>query len=151
VKVVIISDASFCPETGASGFCYWAVSGRGQKGGYGAISERVDNSITSEMMAMIQGLNDACANKLILTEDDVLFRTDCKAAIDAFRNERKNIGAQETELVNYLYNFRIAHRLKIKFEHVKGHTGEDDKLSFVQAQCDKLARISMKRARQLFL
>jgi ribonuclease HI len=147
MRATIIADASWCPNTHAAGYGYWIASDRGKQGGSGAIKDRVVNSIAAEMMALLNGLHDACRRGLVGAKDEALLQTDCQAAIDAFNGVRKNISSQELELVAYLAVLQKKVGFTVKFRHVKGHGAGDTARSFVNNTCDKLARSAMQRAR----
>ena len=150
MRVTIIADASHDPETKAAGYGFWIASQRGKKGGHGAFKERVVNNIAAEMMALLNGLYEACKLGLVQPNDAVLLQTDCMSAIDAFEGRRKRITPQEQELVTYFKHLRSTMNINTDFRHVKGHTAGMDSRSFVNNKCDELAGLAMRRARHYF-
>lgn len=150
MRVTIIADASYCPETRAAGYAFWIASGRGKRGGHGAIKDRVVNNIAAEMMALLNGLHQACVFGLVQPQDEVLLQTDCLAAIAAFENNRKSITKEELELVQYFLKLKSRASVSVVFRHVKGHTRGGEPRLWVSNKCDELAGAGMRQARHLF-
>lgn len=150
MRVTIIADASFCPDTHAAGYGFWIACDRGKRGGSGAVKTRVANNIAAEMIALVNGLYTACRYGLVAKHDEVLLQTDCLAAIDAFAGNRGRISQEEIELVQYLERLKTEQKLTIQFRHVKGHTDGSTPRLYINNMCDELARKSMRRARGKF-
>ena len=151
MRVTIIADASFCPNTHAAGYGFWIASQRGKRGGSGGIKTHVVNNIASEMMALINGLHKAQKWGLVQTGDQVLLQTDCQSAISAFEGRRNKISNQECELVQYMLKFIAAVGIQVTYKHVKGHTvGEMSKAPrhYINNQCDKWAYQAMLGVRR---
>ncbi len=151
VNVTIIADASYCPLTGAAGYAFWIASTRGKLGGSGGMKDRVVNNIAAEMMALLNGLHQACKKGLVQVGDNVLLQTDCQSAIDAFNEQRRNITTEELSLVVYLRKLITVMHITVRFKHVKGHTAGLDERTFTNNKCDYLAGIAMKEARTKLL
>lgn len=147
MRVTIIADASHCPETHAAGYGFWIASERGKNGGSGAFKELVATNNQAEMMALVNGLHTACKRGLVQAKDAVLLQTDCMHAIGAFEGKRTNMPPKEQELVSYMRKLCTTMEITVSFRHVKGHTAGLDPRSFVNNQCDALAKKAMRRAR----
>lgn len=151
MRVTIIADASFCPQTKAAGYGFWIACERAKRGGSGEVKTPVVNNIASEMIALVNGLYKAHKWGLVQKGDEVLLQTDCQSAISAFELRRNKITDQEIELVQYMQKFIAAVGIKVSYRHVKGHTkGEMAKAPrhFINNQCDKWAGEAMLRARR---
>lgn len=147
MRVTIITDASYCPDTNVAGYGYWIACERGKQGGGGEMKSLVDGSVEAEMQAIVNAVHIAASLSLVQAQDDILIQTDCMAAIDAFRGTRKVLKKQELEAVYALSRLRCKHGLGIGFKHVKGHSNNTDARSITNKLCDKRAKESMKRAR----
>jgi len=147
MRVTIIADASFCPDTNVAGYGFWIASERGKQGGGGEMKCRLEGNIAAEMQAVANALHIATRLQLVQAADEVLIQTDCMAAIDAFEGKRKNLPSQEWEAVRVLRRLRSEHNLQIVFRHVKGHTGKKEARYVTNHLCDKRAKEAMRRAR----
>jgi ribonuclease HI len=90
MRVTIIADASFCPNTNVAGYGYWIATERGKQGGGGEMKGRVEGNIAAEMQAVANALHIALRLTLVQQKDEVLIQTDCMAAIDAFEGKPRN-------------------------------------------------------------
>jgi ribonuclease HI len=146
--ITIIADASYCPNTGATGYAFWIASQRGKRGGAGIPACAVVNNNAAEIIALLAALNDACKVGLVREGDFVLLQTDCQAAIKALKGVRLHITKQETSLVSWFNNFVSEHKLHIQIRHVQGHTGRKDSRFVANNICDEKARRNMRLARE---
>ncbi|MFA7523078.1 MAG: RNase H family protein [Halothiobacillaceae bacterium] len=147
MRVTIIADASFCPNTNVAGYGYWIATERGKQGGGGEMKGRVEGNIAAEMQAVANALHIALRLTLVQQKDEVLIQTDCMAAIDAFEGKRRNLPAQEWEAVCVLRRLRSDNDLQLVFRHVKGHTGKKEARFVTNKLCDRRAKEAMRRAR----
>ena len=147
MRVTIIADASFCPDTNVAGYGYWIASERGKQGGGGEMKSLVEGNIAAEMQAVVNAIHIAHRLQLVQATDEVLIETDCIAAIDAFDGKRKNLPLQEWDAVRVLRRPRSEYDLRIVFRHVKGHTGKKEARYITNHLCDKRAKEAMRRAR----
>lgn len=152
MRVTIIADASWCPQTHVAGYGFWIASDRGKQGGSGAMRNTVVNNNAAEMMALINGLHHACKTGLVQACDAVLLQTDCQAAIHALVNAetRKHISKTELELVAYFKELQDRVGFNVEFRHVKGHTDGKQPRLFINNKCDEFARKAMRKARHEF-
>lgn len=130
--VTAFADASYCPNTGAYGWCFWVKFGEPAQtvvesgGGLG-----LTNSGAAEIEAVRQALK--FLNSIDLTARTVVMQTDCQQAI-------RELGPQLGELT------RVG-ALAAYFKHVKGHRGTACPRSAVNSLCDRRARAEMRRRR----
>ncbi len=151
MRVTIIADASFCPDTNAAGYGYWIASERGKQGGGGELKGRVAGNIAAEMYAVVNALYIALNRlQLVQTGDEVLIQTDCMAAIDAFEGRRRQVPNQEWEAVKQMRRLCSEFGLRIVFRHVKGHTKNKEARYVTNKLCDRRAKEAMRRARARF-
>lgn len=144
--VTVIADASWCPDTGATGYGYWAVSERGRKYGGGAVRRPVLKSHVAEMMAAVNGIWKALAEGIAKPGDTILVQTDCQSAIHSFENPDRR-PKEEQEVIGQLQRYKDEQSLTVMFRHVKGHTAGSTPREFVNNVCDKQAKDYMRKMR----
>lgn len=149
--VTIIADASYCHETGAAGYGYWVVCGRGRHIGSGSMKTPVANNNSAEMMALANALHQALGLQLIQPKDHVLLQSDCQAAIGGFIGNRHNITQEELGVAAYLKALVAKAGVTVSFRHVKGHTKGKTPRTWVNNNCDALAGLAMREARKKIL
>jgi ribonuclease HI len=148
--VTILTDASWCPDTGAAGYGYWIASGRGKRPG-GNTMRRASNPTHAEMMAIANGLTLAVKAGLVERGDDVLVQTDSTDAIACLRGERMRYESFTLELAevrSYVVAFALEHELRIEYRHVKGHSDRPKARYKANNHCDERAKKFMRRARR---
>lgn len=91
MRVTIIADASFCPDTNVAGYGYWIACERGKDGGGGEMKGRVESSLIAEMQAVVNALYISIRKNLVQANDHVLLQTDCEGAILKFKTGKKCI------------------------------------------------------------
>lgn len=148
MRATIIADASFCPDTNVGGFGYWIASDLGKLGGGGVFKDPVENSISAEMLAVCNALHVAMERDLIEPGWEILFQTDCQAAIDAFYGARHCRIHQEVAAVSYMQRLLLRYDFTFSYRHVKGHTNREEGRYAANRLCDRYAKDSMRVARQ---
>ncbi len=147
MKVTILTDASYCPDTQVAGYGYWIASNRGRVGGGGAMQVKAVTSSSAEMMAIANSLHAGIASTFVQQGDEILMQTDCMAAIQAFKFLRYNLAPQERAAVQYVERFLQQYELKIEYRHVKAHTSQEGARFVANHMCDKRAKAAMRGAR----
>lgn len=150
MRVTIIADASFCPDTNAAGYGYWIACDRGKTGGGDEMKGRVPSSMVAEMQAVVNALYVAARLSLVQQGDSVLIQTDCLAAIDTFEGRREFLNGNEIEVLKAMSHVRSKLELTILFRHVKGHTRNREARFVTNNLCDERAKTAMRRARARF-
>lgn len=148
MHVTIIADASYCPDTSVGGYGYWIASDLGKLGGGGVFRDPVENSISAEMLAVCNALHVAMERALFAPDWDILFQTDCMAAIQAFTGARETRVHQEVTALQYMRRIALTYGLTYRFKHVKGHTNHKEGRFAANRLCDKYAKDGMRLARQ---
>jgi ribonuclease HI len=143
VRATVITDASFCAETKASGWAAWIrIDGHPAPiKAYGSFKAPVDSATDAELLAALNGL--WLAHRHGATS--ALLQTDCLAVVEACSHPRRQKKVREKWLAGLehcaLGGFPVAAR------HVRGHTRTQDARSYVNRWCDKHAKRSMREAR----
>lgn len=150
MKVTIIADASWCPETHAGGYGFWIASERGKYGGGGPCGryELPNSALAAEMMALCNALYIAIKRGYVMEGDAVLLQTDCQNGIDIFCNRQSCPTLQERKAVEYLTGLVKGFKLTVEYRHVKGHTANPNARSVTNRLCDKRAKTHMREIRR---
>lgn len=146
--VTIVSDASFCTDTGAAGYGIWIACDRGKLKLGGRFKSRMKSSNEAEVCAIINGLHFAIRKRHLFAGDSVVINTDCRAAIELL-NRSRDFASKREQLALQTYTLLVKnYRLKVYLKHVKAHTGRKDNRSLSNKYCDETAKIHMKEARK---
>lgn len=147
--VTIIADASYCPINKIAGYGYWISSERGSNGGGGPLAkgDKVENSTTAEMMAIVNALYYAIRDGFVQVQDTVLLQSDCVPALDAFTFKRHKLTEVEHQIVTKLNQYMLQYSLNLRYRHVKGHCGIQQSRYLANNHCDVRAKAEMKRLR----
>lgn len=141
----LLSDASWCPETGIAGFGYWIATSRGKLGGGGSFETSGSN--LAEMKAVCNTLMIARQAELVLNKDAILIQTDSIAAIGGLEATRKLNPDEEKVQGIFL---ALTRGIYYNFRHVKAHTGRYESRYYANRKCDNRARREMENARYKF-
>lgn len=144
----LMIDASWCPETGASGYGYWIASHRGKTGGGGPIKDPAETSNLAEMQAVCIVLYLAEGLGFIREGEEVLVQTDCMAAILGLHKERR-LTIAEHNAWSYYHSFGL--RYNVTLRHVKGHSRSRAARHIANNSCDIRAKIAMREMRKKIL
>lgn len=135
-RATVLTDASFCPKTGAAGWACWIASDRFRsKQYYGKFREPVENAFDAELQAVINGMYYARQNDCSI----LLLQTDCK---EVFESKKPTVRGLLTEWMDKL-------EVNVTFRHVKGH--EDSNKGgryYCNNWCDKFAKKAMNEMRK---
>lgn len=146
--VTIMTDASYCPDTGAAGYGYWIASNRGKCGGGGPLRRLLASSTTAETLAVANALHIAFKLGAAEIRDSVLVQTDCQAVIELFEGRRRPVDGTEQEAYFHIQRIINKYFITLHFKHVKGHNArEGSARSVANHMCDKRARYFMKQMR----
>jgi hypothetical protein len=136
--ITIFTDASFCPDTKASGWAVWIKYGENgtvvkHKGGY--IAGGYEHSYNAEKFALEMSV-DMCRllkehNRMVLKDKIVVIESDCQGALNSLDT-------------SVLTNLGVSY---VKRKWVKAHTNRNDKRSVVNNWCDVTAYAEMKKLR----
>lgn len=149
MKVTIIADASWCPDTHMGGYGFWIAGERGKLGGSGRLlkSAPVDNATAAEMMALVNALYAAFKYGLIEFGDEVLLQTDCLTGIHILSGLQAPSTEQEELAFHTMGSQQTMYELRLNFRHVKGHTSNPNARSVTNRLCDERAKKHMREAR----
>lgn len=132
----IVCDASFCTDTNVGGWAVWIVCNDTRFKHYGAFKEKCGGSGEAEIKAAINGLYLAKFYFGDVTRFH--FVVDCREVID-------HIEKKDGKWWRMMKD--IAGNAQITAKHVRGHTRDGSKRSWVNRWCDKHTRQAMKTVR----
>lgn len=133
--VTVFADASYCPQTGAYGWCFWVKFGSpAQTKVHHGGGAYVLNSLMAEVEALLKALE--FVESIPLDGKIVVLQSDCTGALNFPRVK---------SLMEKLVQLG-AKRAYVK--HVKGHQGTKDPRSAVNTMCDRNARNQMRKHRK---
>ena len=166
MKATIITDASLCGQTGASGWAAWAKSYTSpvSQSWSGALKASPNNSGEAELYAIANGLHVAVKSGMLDGISDIMIQSDATIALGwivrlvpcATISAHKNSSPLSIPKINPTQNVSaaIAHirnicdmlNVKITLRHVRGHTAGNGR-HWVNRKCDQLAKAAMKTER----
>lgn len=150
MQVTILTDASWCPETRATGYGYWIASARGKRPG-GNVMQPAQNSSHAEMMAIANSLHVAVNAGLVEPGDEVLIQTDSIDAIAGLKGERLKYETFTPEMGlvrQFVIQFIEKNRLTLEYRHVKGHSNRPESRFKANNHCDERAKGFMRKERK---
>lgn len=148
----LIADASFAihSEHKSAGWCAYVVRDGSRRYYGGSFHAPMVNNVTAECGAIVNGVWSALKANHIQYGDRLIIQTDCMAAIhhltncypeSALANAKRRAHVQQIiELYATLGALLEVNGLTHEFRHVRGHTNAQNSRSFVQGQCDRIAR-----------
>ncbi|MGE4486344.1 MAG: ribonuclease H family protein [Synergistaceae bacterium] len=149
--VTIITDASFCPKSGAAGWGHYIISNRGRLIGGGIFKQDVGTSTEAETRAIVNALHLALDKRNAIAEagDSVLIQSDCMTALTQLESGLTYSGRSSLTDVQRAFN-RLIHTtgISVLFRHVRGHTNRQDRRHWTNRMCDMRAREYMAEDRK---
>lgn len=169
--VTLFSDASMCPNSRIGGWAAWLKSDRGSLRGGGMFRVIVGDTCMAEAMAVVNGLTVGLSQGVIRPGDAVLVQTDNDAVMGVLEGRvrrsltlelKRRRGRSRSQIERYVDNrneeIRIVagtfsailrdNRIIVRWRHVKGHRGTQDRRSAVNTFCDRTAKGHMRIARK---
>ena len=142
-RATIITDASYCPKTGAAGWAAWVrIDGRADAvKRYAEFKQPVGCSRDAEMLAAVNGLWLAAQHGVT----EALLQTDCLAVVHMLNGETKQKRLRNA-FTRALAKAGVL-QMRVSGRHVRGHTTVADARSYVNRWCDKHAKTAMVRQR----
>lgn len=168
--ISLFCDASMCHQRRVGGWAAWLKSNRGALRTGAPFLIRVNDTSLAEAMAVVNGLTCGLRNGLILEDDVVLVQTDNDSVMSILTGTAKRKATlavkkrrglswselrrdvrernEEIQAVALAFsNITGTRRITVRWRHVKGHRGTEDRRSAVNTFCDKVAKEHMRTAR----
>lgn len=133
--ITVFADASYCPDTGASGYGWWIKFGSPAETLRGSSGGSTTSSHHAEVEALRAALRSVSAlDPQHLQDKTLVVQSDCTGALFEIQAELHSL-AQKLRL------------RKAYTKHVKGHHGYADARASVNTYCDNAAKREMRRRR----
>lgn len=146
--ITIITDASWCPDTGAAGWGAWIVCTRGRIITGNAFKQKMRSSSAAELGAVVNAIHTALKSNLIQENDSVLIQSDSLHVVDLISKKRKIPNRPfEIEAMGFLERWVEKYKLTLRTKHVKGHTSGKTKRTWVNNYVDIMSRKHMRKKR----
>ncbi|AVJ51806.1 RNAseH [Pantoea phage vB_PagS_Vid5] len=150
MRVTIVTDASYCHQTGASGYGVWVASDRGRSEFGGPLSD-IPGSNEAEYVGIARGLYHAMESGIAKPGDYILIQNDFIEAVNVLGNRNESTACgKKLEVKEWIKSIADKYRLRLEFRHVKGHSGQKDSRSRAQRKCDRRAYKEMLTARSKY-
>jgi ribonuclease HI len=147
--VVLIADASFCPLTKVGGYAFWIKSKSTDYFRVRRFNEVLNNSLEAELYAITNSFKHCLQRNLIKIGDEIKIRTDCEQVIRYLTSSRYlESFSQVNEAIRLFNRLVFENKLKVQFQHIKGHTGSELYESEMQRKCDRASRNTMRNLRK---
>lgn len=142
--LTINTDASYHPETGASGYAFYIVCNLFKISKGGNFKYPVANPMDAEMKCIGNALATLMAQEELPDIDIVVINSDCKPAFHHMgHNTDHPVGKKIRGIINDL-KIRVD-ASSIEFRHVKAHTGSPAPRSKSNNRCDLEAKRWMRK------
>lgn len=158
MRVTIIADASFCPETGATGYAYSVTTSCRENSNVtkrlfnsGSLQDPVQDSTVAEIAAIAIAIYGAINEGLTSSGDLILVQSDCTAALRAIQAERDWRPGTETNVLTAIHAMCHSNNFTVECRHVRGHTSHEGKRYHLNRKCDIAAKAQMRSRRQEFI
>lgn len=147
--ITLMTDASFCPRTGASGYGVWFRTNNNTYQRGGNFKEDPKSAVEAEMMAVAIGVSLACKSKFIKEKPFILIQVDSQ---DAIRQLEKLAPANHIAMrvVKMLKKLSEEYDMKYRFRWVKGHAAGRAPRNYCNHICDRLAGQFMRSQREVY-
>lgn len=139
MRTTVITDASWCPDTRASGYGVWVSANHGKFKRSGSFKKKPENSYEAELWAAYNGIDLAVRNGATR----ILIQTDCLQVVNYINNKTNQCVKELRKLCNN-------QKIKIFAKHVKGHTNREQSRYYVNRWCDAEAYHFMQKQRDKF-
>lgn len=153
----LIADASFAIRSKykSAGWAAYIVRDGYRRYYGGGFHVQMVNNVTAECGAIVNGVWSGLNAKHIQEGDRVIIQTDCIGAIQHLENgypesalnngnsKRREHIAQIQELHLKFGSLILSNGLTYEFRHVRGHTNAQNPRSYIQGQCDRIAKRQM--------
>lgn len=144
----LLTDASWCPHTGAGGYGFWIACERAKLPGGGSFKGKVEGSNAAELMAIVNSVYHIVTGGIVQRGDHILIQTDSLAAIGAIEGKRHTLGKQERKARQEFFRLVNEHKFRYTLKHVKAHTNREESRFVANRMCDLRAKQGMGKARK---
>lgn len=174
LKMTLIVDSSFCPETGAAGWGLWCKRDDWRQGATaaGSILRQMKDSAEAELAGIVEAVRFLQSQSTLdgiqivtLQCDNIetlLILAQCPNVRCAKSVDIRDLDVRQTQHIrqankmSYALRFetlradfvKMTHRVQVWVRHVKGHKGKVTGRHSVNELCDRLAKTQMRAMRK---
>jgi len=145
--LTVFSDTSLCHETGAAGYGVWMRDSQPGKLYGGTYDQKIISSNMGEFLAVLRALIHAEEDDLLSRVHYVVFVCDNQRVVDLLNGSNTAVDWERKALLE-LRQILGKYKLDWKANKVKAHSGTGKPRTWVNDQCDKMARKHMLEQRQ---
>lgn len=157
MRVTIFSDASLSYQTQMAGWGGYAVSNRGKWSSGGPLRGTYDCVFEAEFAALVNTLHHSIYSEVAKKGDSILAQTDNMELVMFFEHplEARKLDPKRVRslrarsLTEHTQMMLAENELRLTLQHVKGHNNDGKARSWVNQQCDKLAKQGRREAEHL--
>lgn len=150
MNITITTDASFSSKYKRGTYAFFITSNLGRMSQAGALRKSCRSPSEAEIKCIINALTFVRNNKELFDKcKNVYVNTDSMNSIHIWNDDRQLIIRYKLFKLSLQLN-KLIRKLKkdyrkksIELRHVKGHSGVNDKRSYVNEFCDKAAKVEM--------
>lgn len=138
MRVTIYTDASHIPYTQRGSFAFWIRWENGRIVKSGKFKDSVPDSFCAEVRCVLNAIY--VAKTSIKNVDTIYLVTDCKPVINLLKhrnNKPKTLIRMAAEIVAF---DSMTKNIAIFWKHTTSHQGGKTVQSYINEQCDKLAK-----------
>lgn len=152
-SVIIIADASYCPETGAGGYAF-RIEAKGEV--YfksGQLKKLMPTNGAAELAAVVNAMF-FCKKYNLFTEGCLVHvKTDCKGVISRLSAKIMQPCTLSEQAAEMFSDIVSCHKVSVELIHIKAHQNhaEAGKDGVTHNRCDRLARKAMRLKREALL
>lgn len=143
--VTVMSDASFCHTTKASGWGIWIRSDRGIYEAGGKFKNQPESATEAEAMALSIAVFAAFRQGIAEPGDRLIVQTDCMQNIHAYDGAKRRRSKLILDTVKYTKDLIAEKKCTFEIRHVRAHDPKAGKRNYINDVCDKLAKKAMRK------
>jgi ribonuclease HI len=152
MRVDIVFDASYCPINKFGTYCFYVRQGDSFGFSSSGLLKKCSSPTEAELMALVNSLHALKKSVLSGKVTFITIHSDCMNIFGKVSSSTENeigVKAFETiiEIMQRTEGFK-RHKIFYKMQHVKAHTGKQDKISRLNEYCHNQAKIQLNLRRQ---
>lgn len=147
--LTIYTDASYCHDTRVAGWGAWMRDSNKTYSCGGVFKCKFDSSNKAELYAIIEAIKHAHAIDWLKTASLIVIVTDSQYAKGVIDGTIVR-GTETQALLRDIFGLMKVCSCRWKVNWVKGHSNNDGARSWVNQQCDRIARKHMQEARKQY-
>ena len=145
MRATINTDASYYHDTGAAGYAFWISCDVGRFKKWGKISAKCNDPTYAELFCIANAIHYTVFHPELKGKiTKIHINTDSQRSINILERPSKFYNRHKTIMKAVKYIRKITKGIEIRLEHVRSHTGADDKRSYCNSWCDEKSKLGAK-------